>query len=100
MLDIKFPITKTIMLRQIDPIGVTQSSNRSVIPELAEGSPADKESLLPLDPNGPNGVAQPHKKNKNSPKNKKFHLLGRTFFNSKTSYNTLTITTIQIISCL
>ena len=77
--------------------GDTRSSNRSVIPELVEGSPADSKHTLPAP--DPNGVAQPHKY-KNSQKNKKFHLLGRTFFNSKTSYNTLTIKTIQIISCL
>ena len=84
-----------------DPNGVTRSSNRSVIPELAEGSPADKRSHSspPTDPNDPNGVAQPHKY-KNSPKNKKFCLKGRTFFNSKTSYNNLIIKIIQIISCL
>ena len=84
-----------------DPNGVTRSSNRSVIPELAEGSPADKRSHSspPTDPNDPNGVAQPHKY-KNSPKNKKFRLLGRTFFNSKTSHNALIIKIIQIISCL
>ena len=40
-----------------DPNGVARSSNRSVIPELAEGSPADKRSH-PSPPTDPNGVAQ------------------------------------------
>ena len=79
------------------PSGSHASSNRSVVEPTGE-PPADRSTSTSPPPD-PNGVTQPHKY-KNSKKNKKFHLLGRTFFNFKTSHNILTIKTIQIISCL
>lgn len=83
--------------RPMTPSGSHASSNRSVVEPTGE-PPADRSTSTSPPPD-PIRVAQPHKY-KNSPKNKKFRLLDRTFFNSKTSYNKLTITTIQIISCL